>query len=56
MAARLYAGKIWKGMNSEMVKDSWGQRKRSTGKSAEISLRKNGSIRTPGSILKIIPH
>lgn len=24
MAARLYAGKIWKGMNSEMVKDSWG--------------------------------
>jgi hypothetical protein len=24
MAARLNAGKIWKGMNSEMVKDSWG--------------------------------
>jgi hypothetical protein len=24
MAARLTAGKIWKGMNSEMVKDSWG--------------------------------
>ena len=24
MASRLYAGKIWKGMNSEMVKDSWG--------------------------------
>jgi len=24
MAARLYAGKIWKGMNSGMVKDSWG--------------------------------
>jgi hypothetical protein len=24
MAARLYAGKIWKGMNSEMIKDSWG--------------------------------
>lgn len=24
MAARLSAGKIWKGMNSEMVKDSWG--------------------------------
>ena len=24
MAARLFAGKIWKGMNSEMVKDSWG--------------------------------
>ena len=24
MAARLMAGKIWKGMNSEMVKDSWG--------------------------------
>jgi hypothetical protein len=24
MAARLYSGKIWKGMNSEMVKDSWG--------------------------------
>jgi hypothetical protein len=24
MAARLAGGKIWKGMNSEMVKDSWG--------------------------------
>ena len=24
MAARLLSGKIWKGMNSEMVKDSWG--------------------------------
>ena len=24
MAARLNAGKIWKGMNSDMVKDSWG--------------------------------
>ena len=24
MAARLIEGKIWKGMNSEMVKDSWG--------------------------------
>lgn len=24
MAARLFAGKIWKGMNSEMAKDSWG--------------------------------
>jgi len=24
MAARLYSGKIWKGMNSNMVKDSWG--------------------------------
>jgi hypothetical protein len=24
MAARLVAGKVWKGMNSEMVKDSWG--------------------------------
>lgn len=24
MAARLMSGKIWKGMNSEMVKDSWG--------------------------------
>jgi len=24
MAARLVAGKIWKGMNAEMVKDSWG--------------------------------
>jgi hypothetical protein len=24
MAARLFAGKIWKGMNAEMVKDSWG--------------------------------
>lgn len=25
MAARLNSGKIWKGMNSEMVKDSWGK-------------------------------
>lgn len=24
MAARLMAGKIWKGMNGEMIKDSWG--------------------------------
>jgi hypothetical protein len=24
MAARIYAGKIWKGMNAGMVKDSWG--------------------------------
>lgn len=24
MATRLYSGKIWKGMNSDMVKDSWG--------------------------------
>jgi hypothetical protein len=24
MAARIYSGKIWKGMTSEMVKDSWG--------------------------------
>ena len=24
MAARLLAGKIWRGMNAEMVKDSWG--------------------------------
>jgi len=24
MAARLMSGKIWKGMNSDMVKDSWG--------------------------------
>jgi hypothetical protein len=24
MAARIISGKIWKGMNSEMVKDSWG--------------------------------
>lgn len=24
MAARLHSGKIWKGMNAEMVKDSWG--------------------------------
>lgn len=24
MAARLLSGKVWKGMNSEMVKDSWG--------------------------------
>jgi len=25
MAARLNAGKIWKGMNSEMIRDSWGK-------------------------------
>jgi hypothetical protein len=25
MAARLITGKIWKGMNSDMVKDSWGR-------------------------------
>jgi hypothetical protein len=24
MAKRIFSGKIWKGMNSEMVKDSWG--------------------------------
>jgi hypothetical protein len=24
MATRLYSGKIWKGMNSDMVRDSWG--------------------------------
>jgi hypothetical protein len=24
MASRIYSGKIWKGMNAEMVKDSWG--------------------------------
>jgi hypothetical protein len=24
MAARIYSGKIWKGMNSDMVHDSWG--------------------------------
>jgi len=28
MAARLNAGKIWKGMNAEMVKDSWGTAER----------------------------
>ena len=30
MAARLISGKIWKGMNSEMVKDSWGPAKKIT--------------------------
>jgi hypothetical protein len=25
MAARIYSGKIWKGMNAEMVNDSWGK-------------------------------
>jgi hypothetical protein len=24
MAAKLMAGKIWKGMSAEMIKDSWG--------------------------------
>jgi len=28
MAARLVAGKIWKGMNAEMVTDSWGRPKK----------------------------
>jgi hypothetical protein len=28
MAARLNAGKIWKGMNADMVKDSWGTAER----------------------------
>jgi hypothetical protein len=28
MAARIYAGKIWKGMNAQMVKDSWGSPKK----------------------------
>ena len=28
LAARLYAGKIWKGMNAQMVKDSWGSPKK----------------------------
>jgi hypothetical protein len=28
MAARLYEGKIWKGMNAQMVKDSWGSPKK----------------------------
>lgn len=28
MASRLYEGKIWKGMNAEMVKDSWGSPKK----------------------------
>jgi len=27
MASRLYSGKIWKGMNSQMVRDSWGSPK-----------------------------
>lgn len=30
MASRLYSGKIWKGMNSQMVKDSWGSPKKIT--------------------------
>ena len=30
MAARLAAGKIWKGMSSEMVRDSWGTPKKIT--------------------------
>jgi hypothetical protein len=28
MAARLVAGKIWKGMNAEMIRDSWGTPKK----------------------------
>jgi hypothetical protein len=32
MAARLSAGKIWKGMNAEMVKDSWGTAEKITRK------------------------
>ena len=30
MAAKLIAGKIWKGMNSEMIKDSWGNPQKTT--------------------------
>jgi hypothetical protein len=37
MAARLNSGKIWKGMNSEMVKDSWG-------KSNKINRVINGNV------------
>jgi hypothetical protein len=37
MAARLYSGKIWKGMNSEMVKDSWGT-------SEKINREVNGNV------------
>jgi hypothetical protein len=37
MAARLYAGKIWKGMNSEMVKDSWGS-------AIKINRQVNGNV------------
>jgi len=37
MAARLNDGKIWKGMNSEMVKDSWG-------KADKINRTINGNI------------
>ena len=25
IAARIYAGKIWKGMTTDMVKDAWGE-------------------------------
>lgn len=28
IAARIYEGKIWKGMNAEMIKDSWGRAER----------------------------
>ena len=28
MAARIYSGKIWKGMNAQMVRDSWGSPKK----------------------------
>lgn len=28
MASRLYSGKIWRGMNAQMVKDSWGSPKK----------------------------
>jgi hypothetical protein len=37
MADRIYAGKIWKGMNSDMVKDSWGS-------AAKINRVINGNV------------
>ena len=37
VAARIYEGKIWKGMNSEMIRDSWGRAER-------ISREINGNI------------
>lgn len=40
MAARLYAGKIWKGMPADMVRDSWGQPLRIN------NLMRNGTVRS----------
>ncbi len=45
MAAKLYAGKIWKGMSSDMVNDSWGT-------ASKINRTINGNVVTENWIYK----